>query len=224
MNFSALVSNYYPQFISGALLSLEIAGGAGLIGLLLGIGGGFLQTSRQWWVRGLVTTYVTVMRGIPMLIQITFMYVVVFPALKAQFGLDLPDLAIAVIAIGINSGAYLCEVVRVGIQSVPVGQVEAARALGFSRAQIRRYIILPQALRVILPALGNEFITLIKDSCLASMIGVMELFKTSKQIIAQTYAALPVYVVTALVYLVLTTTVAALVHWLERRWQVKHHR
>ncbi|HLB40673.1 MAG TPA: amino acid ABC transporter permease [Candidatus Babeliales bacterium] len=224
MNFSALVTHYYPQFISGAALSLQIAGGAGLIGLLLGVLGGFLQTGRQWWPRLLVTTYVTVVRGIPMLIQITFMYVVVFPALKAQFGLDLPDLAIAVIAIGINSGAYLCEVVRVGIQSVPPGQVEAAQVLGLSRTQIRRYIVLPQALRVILPALGNEFITLIKDSCLASMIGVMELFKTSKQIIAQTYAALPVYVVTALVYLVLTTTIAGFVHWLERRWRSTRQR
>lgn len=224
MTVGSLLTHYATQFGAGAWLSLQIATGAGMIGLLLGTLGGFLQTSKSGLLRGLITTYVTVMRGIPMLIQITFMYVVVFPALKTHLGLDLPDLAIAIIAIGVNSGAYLCEVIRVGIQSVPQGQIEAAQVLGLSRAQIRRYIVLPQAVRVILPALGNEFITLIKDSCLASMIGVMELFKTSKQIIAQTYAALPVYLITALTYLILTTTVAAGVHYLERRWRRRGQR
>lgn len=208
-----LVYKFWPSLLQGTIITLQISLLSSLVGFALGTLLGFWQSGKVKSLRYLVTAFVTIIRGTPMLIQIAFMYFVVFPAL----GVQTSALYIAIFAIGINSSAYICEVIRSGIQSVGEGQIEAARTLGFSDVQIDRFIIFPQALRSVLPALGNELVTLIKDSSLASTIGVMELFKEGKNIINQTYDAITIYIVVALIYLLITSAVSFVMRSIEAR-------
>jgi len=150
-----------------------------------------------------------------MLVQIMIVFYVL-----PQLGVNLSAFWAAVIAIGCNSSAYLSQVIKAGIVSIGKGQWEAAQVLGFSRAQTLRYIILPQTVRVILPALGNEFVTLLKDSSLASSIGAVELVKEGTLIISRTYKVIPVYCMMTLIYLAMTTVLLFALGRLEKR--MKH--
>lgn len=216
---AALIRASLPRLLQGMLVSLKITALALLIGFIAGTILGILQLSKNRLIRALVTLFVTIIRGTPMLIQIVFLYYVL-----SVTGLSLSPFFAAVLAIGINSSAYVSQIMKTGIQSVPVGQIEAARTLGIRRRDLLWYIILPQAIRVVLPALGNESITLIKDSSLASLIGVMELYKEGQIVISQTYDALSIYCIVGLLYLVITSTISALVNLLEKRLNrhVKH--
>jgi len=200
--------------LRGALVSLQIAGIACSIGLILGTVLALGQTGKYRVFRVLVTIYVTIIRGTPMLVQI-FIVFFVFP----QIGIHLNAFWAAILAIGINSSAYLSQIIRSGIESIGRGQWEAAQVLGFSRGQALRYIILPQALQVVLPALGNEFITLLKDSSLASTIGVVELLKEGQIIISRTYKVIPIYLMITLIYLILTMLLSLVLSWLKKRLQ-----
>jgi glutamine transport system permease protein len=212
IDFSILVVAM-PALLRGTLVSLAIATGACLLGLTLGTLFAFMHQSSNKFLSTPVAIYVTIMRGTPMLIQIPFFCYYIFPA----FGLHLPLAAMAALAIGLNSGAYISQIVRSGISSVHHGQFEAARMLGFSGWQTIWYIILPQAIATITPALLSEFIILIKDSSLASTIGVYELFKEGSIIISRTYNAIPIYCAIAAIYLTLTASLSFLVTRLERR-------
>jgi His/Glu/Gln/Arg/opine family amino acid ABC transporter permease subunit len=205
-----VIKNALPQLLHGALVSLLIAFFAALIGFIGGSLLGIAQLGKSGILRALVSAYVTIIRGTPMLIQIMFLYILVL-----QLGLPLSKFAVAVLAIGFNSSAYLSQIVRAGIQSVPKGQIEAAYTLGINKTDLLRFIILPQALQVILPALGNELITLIKDSSLASIIGVTELYMEGTIVKNQTYDALSVYTAVALIYLCMTSVLSYFVHRLE---------
>lgn len=209
----ALLKNSFPLLLHGAINTILLAGYSCLLGLTLGTLSALAETSSIWILRALIALYVTLIRGTPMLIQIAFMYYGILPAL----GISLSPFWAFVLAIGINSGAYVSQIIKAGISSVGKGQLEAGQVLGFTRAQIIIYIMLPQAIRVVIPALGNEFITLIKDSSLASIIGVVELFKEGSIIISQTYDALTVYTGVALVYLLLTTPLSFVINYLERK-------
>lgn len=211
INFNLIAQNF-PALLKGTVISLEIAFLSCLIGLILGTILGVLQTRKNKIVNSIIVSYLTILRGTPMLIQIAFMYFVL-----PNIGIYVSAFYCAIIAIGLNSSAYICEIVRGGINSVGKGQIEAAKCLGFTPMQIVRYIILPQAFAVTMPALGNEFIILIKDSSLASTIGVMELFKEGKYVINQTYDALSVYFAIALIYLSITITLTFLIKILEKR-------
>src|SRR3990167_694944 len=156
-----------PQLVSGLLVSYVIAGGALCIGLVGGILMGIGLTKGSRSLRFLLAVYGHIIRGTPMLIHIVFFYYVL-----PLVGITLSALATAIIAIGINSSAYVSQVIKAGINAVSKDQIEAAYVLGFTRFQAIRFIILPQAIRTILPALANEAVTLIKDSSLASVIGV----------------------------------------------------
>ena len=208
-----ILAQYWPSLLKGTLVSLQISVLSSLLGFSLGTILGFWQTGKNNILASIVTVFVTIIRGTPMLIQIAFMYIVVFPSLGVQSS----ALYIAIFAIGINSSAYICEVIRSGIQSVNSGQIEAAKTLGLTSRQIDRYIVFPQAFKIVLPSLGNEVITLIKDSSLASTIGVMELFKEGKTVINQTYDAITVYMAVAVIYLVITSTATFLLRLLEKR-------
>lgn len=211
INFQ-LIKDSLPLLLSGALVSIEIALIAGLIGIALGTTLALLQTSRQSVLRWIVTIYVTLVRGTPMLIQITFAYFGL-----PQLGINLPAFWVAVAAIGLNSAAYVSQIIKAGIRSIGKGQIEAGRVLGLNTMQITRYIILPQAFRVMIPALGNEFITLIKDSSLASTIGVVELTKQGTFIRGRTFDAITTFAGVALIYLLITTTLSLLINWFEQR-------
>lgn len=207
-----LIIEYLPLLLKGLLVTLQIAAFGCCIGLILGTILALLQTSTISLLRILVTCYIVIIRGTPMLIQIFSAYF-----LLPQIGIHIPALWTAIIAIGLNSAAYISQIIRSGILSIGVGQMEAAKVLGFSTTDTIRYIVLPQALRTTLPALGNEFVTLIKDSALASLIGVSELTKQANFVKSKTFDAITVYFAVAALYLILTSTVSFLVARLEKR-------
>ena len=210
-----LILESLPSLISGAWVSLQIAFFATWIDLTLGIASGCAERSQKKILRYSATTYATLFRGTPMLVQILFVYYVL-----PQFGIRISPFWAATLAIGLNSGAYISQIVRSGISSVQKGQWEAAHTLGLSRWQTVRYIIFPQALRIALPGLGNEWITLVKDSSLASIIGVMELSKEGSVIRSRTYDAFSILLAVSCIYLILTTTLSCIVRNLEKRWHL----
>ncbi|MFA6066383.1 MAG: amino acid ABC transporter permease [Candidatus Babeliaceae bacterium] len=201
-----------PSLLHGAAVSLCIASAALGIGFFVGVLLGIAQTSNSTLLKNFVMVYVTLIRGTPMLIHIVFLYYIL-----SITGLSLSALSAAIIAIGLNSSAYVSQIIRSGINSVSRGQIEAAKTLGIKRIDLIRYIIMPQALRVVLPSLGNEAVTLIKDSSLASIIGVTELYQEGKIVISHTYDALSVYCALAVIYLIMTTTLSSLVNYYEKR-------
>lgn len=215
----ALITSSTPQLITGVLVTLQIAFYGSLLGFCGGTLLGIAQTSSSKLLRFLVTIYVTIIRGTPMLFQIMFFFLML-----PTVGIHISPLPTAIIAIGLNSSAYISQIVRSGITSVSQGQIEAATTLGLSRYDITRYIVLPQALRIVLPALGNEFVTLIKDSSLASTIGVLELYRRGEIIVSQSYNALGVYMLVGLIYLIITSVVSVLFLHLEQSYRKKHAR
>ena len=207
-----LIAESLPLLLQGLVVTLKIAGAGCLIGLVLGTMLALMQTSSHTLLRFIVSCYVIIIRGTPMLIQILCAFYVL-----PQLGLKLDTLTTAIIAIGLNSAAYISQIIKAGIASVATGQIEAAKTLGLSKKDIIRFIVLPQALRIALPALGNEFVTLVKDSALASVIGVAELSKQGRLVISKTYDAITVFFAIALLYLIITTTISLIVAYFEKR-------
>lgn len=201
-----------PSLLQGAALSCQIAAMACLLGLVVGIPLAFCEVSSYWPVRWFVWLYVNLFRGTPMLVQILFVYYVL-----PQFGVMIPPIWAATLAIGLNSSAYISQIIRGGISAVPYGQVEAAYTLGMNPFATKRYIVFPQAIRVALPGLGNELVTLVKDSSLASIIGVMELSKEGSVIRSKTYDAFSVLLAVSCIYLVMTSFLSLCVTLYEAR-------
>lgn len=196
----------FPQLLEGAWVTLIIAGASSTIGFIGGTILGIAQSSSSKPLRYAVTLYVTVIRGTPLLLQIMFFFLML-----SHIGIHISALNTAILAIGINSSAYISQIVRSGIASVSRGQIEAAKTLGISSFDITRSIILPQALRTVLPALGNESVTLIKESSLASTIGVLELYARGSIVISQAFNSLSVYAIVGLMYLTMTSIVSLIV-------------
>jgi len=178
-----------------------------VVGLLTGVG----RISRIVLVNRIATIYVEVVRGIPLLVQIFYIYYAMGKIVQV------PDIFAAVIAMTVCYGAYLGEIFRAGIQSIHKGQMEAAIALGLSRGQALRRIILPQTVRVVLPPLGNEFIALLKDSSLVSILAVSDLLRRGREYASKTFDYFEAFTVVALVYLVMTLFFSRLVALMEQR-------
>ncbi|MEY4242871.1 MAG: hypothetical protein RLZZ245_456 [Verrucomicrobiota bacterium] len=199
-------------------ISFAALGGSIVFGLL------FLFGQRSPWlvVRWTCRAFLEFVRDTPLLVHLLFGYFVIFAPLLArplaEQGLD-DKLLIGILLLSVFEGAYLGEILRGGVESIPKTQWESARAVGFSRFQIYRYVIFPQALRRVLPAMAGLFVSLIKDSSLLNVIGVAEYFYNTRNFISRSYAGLEAYVPLALGYLVLTLPVAWLSHWLERRFR-----
>lgn len=140
--------------------------------------------------------------------------------LPSLIGRPVPPFVAAIAAMGINSGAYVAEIVRAGIQAIDRGQTEAARSLGLTAAQTMRYVIFPQAIRRIIPPLGNEFIALLKDSSLVSVIALEELLRKGQVVITRTFRPFEVYTVIAILYLIMTLAISKLVSWSERKLKI----
>lgn len=181
--------------------------GALLIGFLAGLG----RLSHKPGLSLFATVYVEVIRGIPLLVQLFYIYYVL------NSFISLSGFVSGVIALSICYGAYIGEIVRAGILAVPREQFEAALALGLSRRQIMRKIVMPQAVRIIIPPLGNEFIAMLKDSSLVSMIAITDILQRGKQYAAKTFRTFETYTMVALIYLVLTLFFSALVAFLENK-------
>lgn len=198
--------------LKGAGMSISIAILGCSIGISIALICVFLQSQPYSYLRWLVAAYVSLIRGTPMLIQILFLFFVL-----PGFNIQIPPYWTAIIAIGLNSGAYVTNIIRAGILSVGKGQSEAARVLGLSQWQTFRLIVIPQALRLSLPTLGNEFISLVKDSSLASIIGVFELSKQGELIVNRTYDALQGYTWVAIFYLCMTLSLSFIIHLIEKK-------
>lgn len=189
-----------------------------LFGLIGGTAVAIALISPYKWLKTLCRIYVDFFRGTPMLVQLFIIYFGL-PALLKGIGLDisLDRLPAAIIALSLNVAAYLAEIMRGGIESIDKGQWEACLSLGMNPVETMKEVIFPQAFRRMLPPLGNEFITLIKDTSLAAVIGFEELFRQGQLGVATTYKAFQIYIAVALVYLVLTTLSSYFFKWLERR-------
>lgn len=214
INFNLIISSM-PSLLHGLAISLAISCLSCLLGLLGGIPLGILLTTSSV-MRYPAALYVLLVRGTPLLIQILFVTYGL-----PQVGIYIPLFWAAVLAIGLNSAAYVSQIVRAGINAVGTGQLEAARVVGLSSLQTMRYIVLPQAVRIALPAFGSEFVNLVKESSLASVVGIAELTRTGQAISGRTLDAISVYVGVALCYLLVTSLVSFFVHLIER--QANYH-
>jgi len=217
----------------GIVVTLQLTMAAfGLI-LLVGMLGGLGRISKNPLLRGIASLYVEVIRGIPLLVQLLFIWFALPQLFDAagewmvgfmpSAGLWLMDLRLnpfgaAVLGFTVCYGAYMTEIFRAGIQSIHRGQMEAARSLGMNYLQAMRYVILPQAIRVILPPVGNEFVSLLKDSSLVSVLAVPDLTRRGREYMARTFLSLETWAMVAIIYLVLTLTFTRLVTYMERRW------
>lgn len=208
-----LIIQAFPLLLMGAGVTIEITAVSVAIGFLIGLFVGVARISRVKILRVLAAVYADCIRGTPLLVQIFLIYF----ALPMVIGERINPFVAAVAACGINSGAYVSEIFRAGIQSIDPGQMEAGRSLGMTWGQTMLYVILPQAVRNILPPLGNEFIAMLKDSSLVSVIGFEELTRRGQLIIAQTYGSFEIWLTVAAIYLVMTLGIARLVALLERR-------
>ncbi|MBG0789607.1 MAG: amino acid ABC transporter permease [Desulfovibrionaceae bacterium] len=218
MDFS-LVFKHYAMLLQGAQATLIVTFGALGLGLVLGIIAGTGRISRRLCIRLVADGYIQLIRGTPMLLQIFFFYLG-FPQiymLVTGEGITPDPLITGIVALGINSGAYNAEIIRAGIQSINKGQMEAARGTGLSHNQAMFYVILPQALKRMIPPLGNELIVLLKDSSLISTIGVAELMFSAKVLGARYYTYVPFLAGAGCIYLTLTFGFSRLFNRLERK-------
>ncbi|WP_288311974.1 amino acid ABC transporter permease [uncultured Selenomonas sp.] len=215
MNFNFdLVVTSFPLLLLGAGVTIKITVMSVALGVLIGLFVGIARICRVKPLRFLAAVYVDFFRGTPLLVQIFLFYFAV-PVITGQ---RIDPYVAAVGSCGINSGAYVAEIVRAGIQSIDDGQMEAGRSLGMTWVQTMRYIIVPQAIKRVIPPLGNEFIALLKDSSLVSVIGFEELTRRGQLIIAKTYGSLEIWFSVAIIYLVMTLSISRLVAYLEKRY------
>jgi len=205
--------------LQGTLVTIKMTLGAIIIGIVLGVLAGLARISKNIILKSISGIYLTIIRGTPMLLQIIFIFVGIPQIYNMITGnsVSFDPVIAGTIGIGINSGAYVAEIVRAGIQSIDIGQMEAARSLGLNHSKAMKYIILPQAFKVIIPPLGNEAIVLLKDTSLVSAIGARDLMNCSKMMGAKFYMYAEFLVGAAFIYLILTFIIAKLVGHLERR-------
>lgn len=206
----------YMYLVDGLKTTLTVTLFAVLIGIIVGfliaiVRSTYNKTHKLKFLNFLCSIYLTVIRGTPVVVQLMIIYYVIFASVTVS------KTVVAVLAFGINSGAYVAEIIRGGIESIDNGQMEAGRSLGFSYVQTMRYIILPQALKNVLPALANEFIVLLKETSVAGYIALQDLTKGGDIIRSRTYEALLPLFAVAIIYLVLVMIFTKLVKILERR-------
>ena len=213
----SLIWDNFPILLQGAVITIQITVMAVGCGFFIGMIAALANLSRFKIIRLLVKCYVELFRGTPLLVQIFMIYF----ALPMVIGRSINPYVAAVTACSINSGAYVSEIFRAGIQSIDKGQMEAGRSLGLTWAQTMRYIVMPQAFKAIIPPLGNEFIAMMKDTSLVSVIGFEELTRRGQLIIARTYGSFEIWTAVAIIYLVMTLSISQLVAFLERRYNIK---
>ncbi len=200
--------------LHGLWVTLWISAVSSVIGMIIGLITGLSRLSKNITLRQLSTIYVEIIRGTPLLVQIFIVYFF--------FGtvLNIDRMAAGIVALSIFAGAYVAEIIRAGIQSIPRGQMEAARSLGMNTPQAMVHIILPQAFKRTLPPLAGQFISLIKDSSLVSVIAITDLTKAGREVITSTFATFEIWFVVAFLYLTLTSVLSQVIAWVERRLAV----
>lgn len=211
-----IYDNRYLYFLEGLKNTLIIAFFAVILGIIIGIIISLIRnyhdkTHKLKILNFLAKCYVNIIRGTPVILQLMIIYYVIFASV------DINIIIVGILAFGINSGAYVSEIIRAGINSIDKGQLEAGYSLGLNYSKIMRFIIFPQAIKNILPALGNEFITLLKETSVGAYIGIVELTKASDIIASRTYDYFLPLIVVAIIYLLLTIVLSKLVNLMERK-------
>ncbi|WP_147533593.1 amino acid ABC transporter permease [Bacillus marasmi] len=208
-----IIAEYAPFFVKGTLLTIGFSLAGILIGSVLGLLIGLGKMMRNKILAFPFDVYITFFRGTPLFVQILLIHFGVVPIFTGETN----AVVAAIVALSLNSAAYISEIFRAGIQSIDNGQMEAARSLGMNHVQAMRFVILPQAIKRMIPPLGNEFVTLIKESSLAAVIAAPELMYWGRAMAGQYYRVWEPYLMAALIYLVLTMSLTALLNLLERR-------
>ncbi|WP_150276697.1 ABC transporter permease [Halopseudomonas salina] len=223
-----MIARFLPDLLEGTLMTLELVGIAVVVGLILAIPLGIARASRHWYVRALPYTYVFFFRGTPLLLQLFLVYYGLSQFEAVRESMFWPYLRepywCALITMTMHTAAYIAEILRGAIQSVPGGEVEAARALGMSRRQALQYIILPRAIRIGLPAYGNEVILMLKASAVVYTITLMDIMGVVRGINARTYQFELFFLVAGLIYLVITVVFTQLFKLVERWLKVEASR
>ena len=206
MNIIQIFTEYYQYFLRGTRTTILISLITVFCGAILGYIVALMRISNCKPLQAFSKLYITVIRGTPMLVQLYIVYYqlsfIQYPS-GTIWGVDMERAIPCVIALSLNSAAYIAEVFRAGIQAVDVGQMEAARSCGMTSAQAMRFIILPQAIKNILPAIGNEFITMVKETSIIQYLGISDLMYNNGIVITATYNPLPCYYISAILYLLL---------------------
>ena len=215
LDFS-VVFKVLPLLLEGAAVTIEITALSVGFGFIIGMLVGVARLAKMRPLKCLAMIYIDFIRGTPLLVQIFLIYF----ALPMITGTRIDPFFAAITACSINSGAYIAEIFRAGIQSIDKGQIEAGRSLGLNWFQTMRYVVMPQAFKRVIPPLGNEFIAMLKDSSLVSVIGFEELTRRGQLIIAKTYSSFEIRMAVAILYLIMTLTISRLVAYLERRYNV----
>jgi His/Glu/Gln/Arg/opine family amino acid ABC transporter permease subunit len=208
-----ILEDYVGYFVSGAGITVCISFFSVVFGVIIGVFISLMKMSDIRVLKWFGAAYVEFIRGTPVLVQV-FLFTYGIPQLT---GMNFPDMIAGIIALSINSSAYIAEIFRGGIQSIDRGQAEAARSLGMTSRMSMRFIILPQAVKNILPALGNEFIVVIKESSIVMVIGIHELMYNANVVRGATYASFEPLITAAIVYFILTFTLSKLLGIAERR-------
>lgn len=212
INGFQVVFTHIPYFMGGASLTLKITVLSITFGMILGLIAALMKMSKVRIFRSVAVAYIDFFRGTPLFVQILLLYFGILPLIY-----DNDSISSAIIACSLNSGAYVAEIVRAGIQAVDRGQMEAARSLGMTHAQAMRYVILPQAYKIVIPPLINEFIMLLKDTSLVSAIAASELTHRGKLLYSTTYEATWVWGAVCIIYFIMTKLLSILGDWVERR-------
>lgn len=216
----SFLKNYWQFFVTGVEVTIELAIVSIILGTVLGIMLAMAKRSKVWILRLLSKAFIGFIRDTPLLAQIYIVYI----ALPAVTGLSVPDFVTGAVALTLYSSAYIAEIIRSGIQSLPAGQSEAAASLGMTSRQAMRDIILPQAFKNILPALGNQFIGNVKDSSLVSVLGITDLMYQAQTVRGSTALGLQPILVASGLYLIMTWLLNRVLSYGERRMSVSDNR
>jgi len=213
MEILGLLKESFPSLLSGLGVTIEIAVISLILAVILGIILGIFSISTSKILKGIATVYIGIIRGTPLMIQALFLFFGVGQALNIRFD----PMVAATITLTINASAYMAEIFRGGIQAIDNGQMEAARSLGLTYSKTMRKVILPQAVKIMIPSILNQFIVTLKDTSILSVISIRELTATGQIIIARNYKALEMYAIVACMYLILITILTLVSSYIERK-------
>ncbi|MDQ0219167.1 amino acid ABC transporter permease [Peribacillus cavernae] len=208
-----IIAEYAPFLLEGTLLTIGLSLAGIVIGTVLGLLIGLGKMMQNKWLAFPFECYITIFRGTPLLVQILLIHFAVVPLFTGNTN----GILASIITLSLNAAAYIAEIFRAGILSIDRGQMEGARSLGMNHVQSMRYIILPQAFKRMIPPLGNEFIVLIKESSLASIVAAPEIMYWGQAMNGQYFRVWEPYLTAAVIYLILTLSLSFLLHRLERR-------
>lgn len=211
----AVVLRYLPLFIQGLFVTIGFSIATVILGILLGTPLAMAKISKHKWLSKPASAYIEVIRGTPSLLQL---YLIAY-GIPIAFNITIPLFIAGITALAINSSAYVAEIIRAGIQAVDKGQVEASRSLGLSYWQTMRLVIIPQAIKNVLPAIGNEFVIIVKESAIVSIIGISDLMRITDIMKTQTLRIFEALIVAAVLYFAVTYTISSLLRKLEMRWK-----